>query len=667
MSRELVPEIHDIGKLADAESLNRDKEITLKFSSTHPFKDEEGNPYNFGEIGLQEPNNLSWVGVQNHHIKGTSNILSQGQCPEHLRTLSFDERSKLFLLCLADHFSSAVSRTVADELKRLMEVSSNKQPLEKLWNSNYKGVLDLPINNKGALKEALDVVNSKPEDFMNQNQYKCALPTTPEDKMPLLNLTTLHTHCELVAKIYRFLDDVVEKDEKNNKLVYAGKGVHTINDAEKQWIFNLVRCHLFFPHRPARARDLYVFCLQYSLADDIKQCVNLLLNTYDTMWFVFSKDVDVKAELSKKLGKFLEYGFFCEFCVQDFQLALSSSPLIGPNYTQISPYDWKSLYAKEIEDEAEPLQPPLCDICQMRKGDPVEQRDEEGVSLVEYLCRKCREIRSGGKRFDKLNEWEKDDFRIAWVRIFLDAELMEKKISELFWKRTEELIKEENKKEEIQKNFRNPSLLADFVKDYHAFVKEFAKEIAKGLGIDNLGDERARESIMFLSEKYRDFFVLKLPPEQPGQFVEEIVDVFFKKFRSKEVGFLECLENSPIKLRISVSKVKYPFFEHWDFLKEDGEIVKLMRPPAVKVELNSSRFNSLKKMKLLHDKRRRFLHKLAEIESATKSLLLVRSELMENRDTREISELKKCLREGDLSGELPFNTVLNYYRIIGWE
>ena len=656
MSTDFYPEVHDIGKLGDVEHLNADIAIPLKFSDTHPFKDDKGKPYTFDTIGIKEPQNLTWLGVRYHHLGGSFNITFPGNRPDPFKEHSYEDCAKIFLLCIADHLASAVSRAIAEDVKKQLPKSS-PEPLLKLWNPSYRKSLDLPIHDLETLKKALDLIQNRPSEFLNE--YRDALLSTPEDKMPLLNLTTLSTHCKLVGRIYGFLRGNTELVTKNGRtfLRYAEKDISTIMEAEKNWRFILLVCKVFFPQRPARAKDLNIFHLQHSLIAELKGDTNLLLNTSDTMWFLFPEGKEVKKELQAKLDSFLDYGFFFEFFSEDYALTSGHSELMGSGIKEKDPLKWQAVYLQKLEEQGtNTLPPPLCSVCQMKMGEPRYDYDEEGVSISEDVCKECYKIRGQGK-LGKMEEWERESpgARVAWVRILLDPIYMEEKIRHLFEKEVESKGISDDLKGKVLENVRLVSLMADFVEDYLKLTKEFAEEITNHLSED---------LTMFLSEEYKDFFVVKLPE---GTFIQKMIDIFLEKMKSKESGFPACLENSPIQLRISTSRVKYPFFEHLEYLKLNREeknppTIRITSLPNVKVDLNPSQFNTLKTLDLLKEERRRsFLHKLASIESRTNSLLLVRAELLDERETKEISMLKKKLKELDkyfMKKIIPFITRL---------
>ncbi|MGQ9721587.1 MAG: hypothetical protein ACUVXA_09735 [Candidatus Jordarchaeum sp.] len=183
MNKPFIGELHDIGKLVDGEALNS---AGIQVSG-HTFHD-----FDFSQIGVSQPSSSSWWGQYHHKIENDKEIKDWSDIPT-------DFKQDLFILILADHLASSVSRATAE----LEKITPAQEGILKLWNKNYykiqkeKGKFWAAFRNIDDLKILFnELENCKSgEDFLNK--YKEHLLLTPEDKNAPRNITSLLTHLEL--------------------------------------------------------------------------------------------------------------------------------------------------------------------------------------------------------------------------------------------------------------------------------------------------------------------------------------------------------------------------------------------------------------------------------------------------------------------------------------
>jgi hypothetical protein len=114
MSKEFIAELHDIGKLLDKNGLQNYN------ISNHTFED-----FDFSKHNINKPSSPSWWGQYHHKI---SNNLDINQWPD----IDGAFRPDLFLLRLADHLASSVSRVLPP-----LGSAGESEGILKLWNQSF--------------------------------------------------------------------------------------------------------------------------------------------------------------------------------------------------------------------------------------------------------------------------------------------------------------------------------------------------------------------------------------------------------------------------------------------------------------------------------------------------------------------------------------------------
>jgi hypothetical protein len=730
MNKSFEPEAHDIGKLLDLQGTELG---TIIKANNHVFLAPDSTPLDFAAQGLIPParTNTTWLAALLHH-RPPPKDLSAGPAAEldeeyrseamecaDLSTkssLPFSERATVFLMIVADHMGSATSRTISDRLKKQVqpalrneqgrtgsEVSNIPRQLVRIWNESKKIEPKLPFRTKRDLQTLLDYVAASGSDFLER--FEEQLKRLPEDKFPLMNLTSLHTHCQLVGKIYRLLDTYAQRIPESYELSLDGKKVRTVREAEQNWRLTFARCEVRSPHQPVRVGDLNVVRLRNetmrALTIDPQIADHVLLHTTDTLWCIFpgNKPEKIASDLHRFLKKFYDLGFDAE--ILSFSRQISEVQNIDPGfflgrkvqeledaarqwerirrdgdtsksgdarsrYTAISRQLATTYVVNSEQDSPDrrttTIDPPICEVCQRAPGEEQTYRERER-QVVDYLCSSCLFIRRSGERFHKLSQWGEDNLKVAWVRVLLDKKLMEDVIGELYFKHTDEtFVNNLEIAKQIKEQFRNLGLLTDFVKDYFAFLRRFATEVFRKFGGPGDDSPAGQRNIELLDENFLELFVLRM--DKSG-VVEEILKTFVDLLRSQESGFPDCAERSPIKLRVSVSRAKYPFFEHWAFLRDNDGFLKLQVPGRVNLALNLGEYECLSACEVQGGVGMAFLHRLLAIESRTHSPIMVRAELAPDpSDLKVQREFKQRLIRLDATSALTIDKLLNYAKIL---
>ena len=124
-----------------------------------------------------------------------------------------------------------------------------------------------------------------------------------------------------------------------------------------------------------------------------------------------------------------------------------------------------------------------------------------------------------------------------------------------------------------------------------------------------------------------------------------------------EEYFPQCLEDSPIKLSLSIAHVKYPYQEHWRFLSKPENIINIQSPRSSKLSINLTQYKLLReKIREEDQKLSHFLHRLADIEVETKSNITVMLEILNNR--KKFPGLLELTQKG-----LSVRQILDFYNL----
>lgn len=643
---EYIPELHDIGKLVNKEKL-RAEGVKLDSRESHTFVN-----FDFSQLNISKPVSPSWYG-QYHFHEDWNDLPKTGDKNKEYAI-------EVFLTKVADHLAASCTR-----LKKRGSVPEERG-LYKLWKPSFYTEQTLLLGKKWAavetvqkFKEMFEFIDEiqSPSDFFFSPEYGKHLRLTPEDKSVPNNTVSLYTHTELVGKIYRVLSGV--KRVEDNGQIYLeytrSEGVKSVKEAESQWKYRLLKLYVKFPQKMVRLQDLNVIKLRLKLIEKVieKNPVNVLFNTDDFLCLLIPLDF----KLEDALSPILEKGFHCEGIEIETALERLTTNLDrivvnmkkdkgnnGQKLEELKGHGTKvvaiSLYKREDK-----LDPPLCDMCQIRTGK--ESRKEQ---VSEYLCDACSEIRDMGEPLKALKIWSEEDVEVGWMKISLDSEYLLRVLEKLFnnYVDREKYIRDKN---EAKSNFRPLPLEVEFVNDYREMLNEFERLIYK-LPDSNGNFMFTKDSFLYPIETYKEFAVFKVAGEE---IVPTVIDTFLSALKN---FFPECFNDSPVKLSISVSNIKYPFQKHWGFLELDEAVggestINVQSPENFVLRLSPEQYLSLKDQFVTGGKPlSHFLHRLADIEVKTKSNMAVMLEILKDRKQYL---LKHGLRVQD---------ILNFFKLI---
>jgi len=654
-NKPFIAELHDIGKLVDRQALNQ-AGINIKGHTFHKF--------DFSQLGISKPSSPSWCAQFTDEVRS----LASTKVPK-------DYIADVLLTRIADELASAISRTWGgseDFQNRKRRGEFAVEGIYVLWNSNYyqrekeKGKKWAAFSTPSELKDMFEFI----ENCGNYNEvferFGDNLKLTPEDKSVPFNIVSLYTHLELTGKIYRILKrhSQIIKDDGRLYLEYLSNRIQAINEAtggrideptqKGKWIYRLVFCYISFPQSLSRLQALNIFRKRGDLiktfSEDEATKDYVLFFTDDFMCLLIPKEDAV--QIHELLEPFIKAGFIIDYREMEAELNLLTSSMerAYERFHSLSSSRYLKLYEKRANlGLPSQISPPLCDSCQMRQG-----RERIKDQIREYLCDICYEIRQMGEPAREYAMWEEKGLKAAWMKITLDQEQLLKTIYRLYeeYVDTNQAMQNVSSDDKtiLKESFRPLAVQIDFIKDYKLLLMTLKKKIYEIR--DNNGEPIfTEEAFLYPIENYYEFGIFKV---YSGKDILRFLDLFCNLL---EEYFPHCLEDSPIKLSLSIAHVKYPYQEHWRFLSEPENIINIQSPRSAKLSINVVQY------KLLREKIRRedrklshFLHHLADIEVETKSSMMVTLEIFNNR--KKFPALLELTQKG-----LSIRQILDFYKL----
>ena len=266
------------------------------------------------------------------------------------------------------------------------------------------------------------------------------------------------------------------------------------------------------------------------------------------------------------------------------------------------------------------IKPPICEICQMAPAEYTRIDEESGVK--EELCKYCWKIQEGGERLTKLAEWTYEEgIKTAWLKVSLDFDKLTETLKQLYIEYLKWLgIPDPEGKAEIRF-----SLFSEFQLDYDSFLNQLEEEM-----VSKFGDENVEQIL-------DDFFCVKI--DNLSEIVKilsiykELIESYFPKFKETE--------ESPIKMVISCSHVKFPFFEHWRYLKNPEDDVNVMLVGSGKMKIELRRLGDLLDLELAN---KTAIEKLARMADVSEDLAFM--QIFSEEGIKNHPELQEALKKG---------------------
>ncbi len=650
MHKELVPELHDILKLCES----------YKFIGVERRQSPHKNPLTVlkeAQIkGIDLDHNPSWFGVLKHHHANSFKL--------------YPDTPDLFLLDMADSLAAAISR--GENRRRLgyyhayIKYGYDYQVF-KLWKKYPEEVKRQGKVATLNLEEIFKFLSSNPSAEQLYKFAENSIYDRAEDAVIGANLTSLYTHSVLTGKFFRLLKDApyFVSQSEIKKRTHVQK---TYKDRISKWNFTISKLKIHFPQKPVRTKDMNIFKIlndtRERIGADFKD--NIFFNTSDEILMVLTPNENIHM-----LKPYLDYGFWIEYSERN-QLLKD----LNPNPESIKEFKEGVVHKKLPSTK---IELPICDICQKDKAEkewvkdyilsmeicdhckrviaeqswpPVRdnlcQKDLNDIEkwfdekIGEDLCQNCFDIRIclPETRLKKLEEWseKEENPKIIWIKVNLDFFELIKSLERLYARYLRD-IGVPDFKDNVEIRF---SVLSEFRKDYEEFLEKFEL---------SLRDKFKNDMEIPILE---DFFVLRI--EALCQIIEVLKD-YYNLFNNYFPQF-KHLNDSPLKLSISCSNAKFPFFEHWEILqkpKNDVHIT-LIDKGEVKTSIINLEEILIRAQQMKTRANIRALHKLAEIAKLSEKLAEV---ALKDKSDKDYKTYKEIFPMG-----MDFNSLLTLAKIM---
>ncbi len=673
---ELIPEVHDIGKLVDKNWIKcfisqKLGIVPKKIDWDHNFlctNKDTGEELEYLQFfGLRFNETPTYRIIRYHHDlppKSTKALISE-----------FADKKKdytVFLACVADYMASSVSRTLTiEELEKIKMAFENKTLL-KLWKPDVEKIKLFSSEND--FKHLVEFTNSIQDKTQYIEEFYEKMLRRPEEFRPPQNITSLFIHTKLVGKLYRFFE-ANTKEISTGVLSFGERSGNSPDHARENWHIKIVKGRIRFSHYPARIKDLNIFEILNNEIYNFSQLDNVILSTSTQFLAVLPPNASV-TELVKP---FVERGFFV--FVEEATTKLKNAYLTPQSVKELESQNLeknlkkqremiekipdknkKDIKLKELDKdkkllEFEELFPvcnvydslhitinKLCEVCQMQPA--TEDWPDEESGITEHLCKNCYSIRAHRKEppAPKIDLWYKEEphSKIAWIKINLDIESLAKVLEELLKKYIQKIENNATKDivlslDDIKLRF---SVLAEFQQDFDLFLKDFNNQINEYFKNENV------QPIL------DDFLCIKLDKTSK---IKNILEIYYNIFTDY---FPELKKQKPpITLSISVSNVKFAFFRHWRILDNPADDVNVVLIGSGEMHLTLNQLEDLIELRMPASKQ---LHKLAKISETSEKLAKVL--VYDKGDFRVYNDLQAIRDAKDK--KIDFKTILTFAKIM---
>ncbi|MEM4323967.1 MAG: hypothetical protein QW776_03150 [Candidatus Nitrosocaldus sp.] len=622
-TKRFVPELHDIGKIIiDIEKykeIAKEKKLCIEGHTILPTDKEYFK------------NSPSWLGQFHHEIsdatinKWVEKIKEYG---DNIGDCINDENiHDLFVLLLADSAAATISRVVEKK-----NSNSVQKGVYKLW----KG--DCDISENKSLCDLIDEINNCNDGNKFLTDYKSILQMIPEDKDYKRRVTTLYTHLELVGKIYNIFKEstCIKKTDSELQVEYknSDKCIAKHIDNAKKWPIMLALCRINFTHFFVRYHDIFLLKLRQELMANIKNNKyknNILFTTSDSLLLFLSYRNNSESVYKDIFKPLLDNGFYIEV-----------EETIRPISTKNSKQDCKNTYFIYPCDLGEEIEPPICEVCQLRRA---EKEPYLKDSIKEWLCEKCKCIRKKGESLTIYNRWEEEGVRVVcWFKFSIYHKKLEKWIENAYKEYICEYYKEQV--DDIMKDFRPLALKVDFNNDYNLMLEKFWKEIKQ---IEDNSISRAIEN-------YDELGLFRYSPLLLKKVIQTYIQVFDEYFPRCASDY-----SCPINLSLFVGSIKYPIREYWRYLdsKEYKSFLNVKKQNVLEEQYTKDEVNKIMEIVESGNSLSSFMHNLVALYDNLKTNVYMELEIFNNR--KKYSKLYEII--SNMKG-LTASKILALYRLV---
>jgi len=516
-----------------------------------------------------------------------------------------------------------------------------------LWTGKQDD--DPRLKTQEKLDEMIRFLNGSPSWEEAERKYGTLWFERAETARPGLNVTTLHAHSTVAGKISQVLSKIPNTGISPDA---------TWKQAQKRFNqikLSVVHVSVGFFQRPFRVSEWNIFRQRSSVMQDVRRefSENVIGHVGNQLICIFSSTPESKALASKIANE----GFCIDWKIREANV----SDLLKHGLLGVLKDVWDRYYLS-----APPgcLSPPICEVCQMAHADKRWPADhladrsdlqEKSKRLLrdipwrelaiedfppmdhallagwfeergeEELCSQCFEMRRSAQGLHKLPNWQ--DSSVAWIRISLNLDRLTKALEHLHKVYVKECVPGIADEVIDQLEVKYP-LLVDFFDDYRRFLNSFNTALLGGF---------QEESVEHVDE---DLWCIRL--EHRSQALD-----ILKAFRSQMSECFPKLMNlpldvaCPVRLALSISPYKHPFFSHLRHLQaEQADIsVQLVNSGIANIPLPFLQ----ETLSALDHGKRRALHRLRGIAQTSQKLAEIALQDRLDKDRSAFEKLNRLL------------------------
>lgn len=618
-----IAEFHDIGKIVDW------KAIGLQVC------DPEGKPIEKEPHDFEKCTGPEWA--VNFSSPVWESVFRKDSQIVHT---NYSHSLGWFLASLADELAAGLGR-IRDETV----TGSSQYCYYCLWTGEVKP--DVRLKEPDKLKDLIAHLNENPSWGEAIQCYSQVLHSRAETARPGLNVTTLYSHSVLAGKLFRILYPLAAMPSQD--FPSYSDGLKTFRSEKLTTVF----IRVLFPQRPFRTRDLSVFQQRRdAMSETLSRYEDNVLVCYgeNMLALFFSRE-----EADTFIRDILDRGYLG--LIRTGEKNLEEMRSIGIDRA----LGKEERVSGNLPDE---IQPPLCEGCQMRHGehrwpsDLLVEREDLSQQTKEYLrgtswqalrseelpecdrakltewleewteenlCSRCFDLRCQAEPLRKLAAWQTGT--VAWARVALNLDSLVETLRRLHADYIRASARQIGPGLLDNLAVRFP-VLADFVEDYRRFLGRWSAFVVEAFGHDMV--EQVDDDLLCirLNERREALRLLEI-------YREVMVDWFVKMFD---------LNVAPVRLGLSISAVKHPFFVHWRYLENPKVAVGIQVIGGGTAEIPLNRLGDI--LQAVGRGERGAFHRLRQIAQTSKSLAdLVLSD-RQDRDGQTFGELKRILPLG---------------------
>lgn len=506
---------------------------------------------------------------------------------------------------------------------------------------------DLRLSRIEELRELIQLMNSNPLWDEAVRRYGALLSARAETARPGLNVTSLYAHSVATAKLASVLDSALLA------LVPPTTSFNTAFETIKNVKLVVALIEVGFVQQPFRTRDLFVIKERRRKIAELVRAhhMNVLASFGESLLLIFPS----ASELDRACGVIAEEGFNLTVQKEEWSIDYLKNwgvdKVLDRERTRFGP------------DPPDQILPPICEVCEMAAGtlrwpaDYLLSRGDlqgETISLLrsrplreikyvdipesdqpklgewieewseEYLCGQCFSLRRNAQPLSKLKEWREGV--VAWVHIHLSFGDLNLSLEKL-------------QAEYARQALGGPlpagstlpvriPILVDFTADFDAFLEAWRNEVVSHFGAERVEQVDGNILCVKLLERREALLLLMIHSRLMGEFFPKLVDTGSKA----------------IRIAVSTSSPKHPFFAHWRFLERPASAVcvQLVEAGQASIPLNRLR----QTLKIVEEGNRGAYHRLRKIvETSRKLAELVMSDV-DDRDRSLFEQLRKIMPLG---------------------